>query len=116
MRADGGRFCRQREFPQMALIETALPPEALLGPAAWGALAPSAALTLQTPGCAPLQVPLSRVAGAAAAGAAVRQARALRPLSCFWRRRPRCAAALFSLASPSLAAPAQPSSRAHAPL
>jgi hypothetical protein len=72
VRADGGRFCTQRECPKMALIETALPPEALLGPSAWGQLPPSAALTLQTPGCEPLQVPLAPPA--AAAGAAVKQA------------------------------------------
>lgn len=43
----------------MALVETALPPEALQGNA-WGALSPEAALTLSAPGMQPLQAcPLS---------------------------------------------------------
>ena len=40
---------------RMALVETALPPEALQGDA-WGALSPGAALTLSAPGLQPLQV------------------------------------------------------------
>ncbi|KAK9839441.1 hypothetical protein WJX81_002347 [Elliptochloris bilobata] len=61
VRESDGHFYTQRQLPRMALVETALPPEALLGEG-WGNLGPDAALTLSAHGVEPLQVPLEPAA------------------------------------------------------
>lgn len=58
MVVDGrGRMQTQRVEPKLALVETALPPEAL-DEGNWSPLPPGAALCLTAPGMEPLQVPL----------------------------------------------------------
>ncbi|GAQ87885.1 hypothetical protein KFL_003850060 [Klebsormidium nitens] len=55
---DKGRMLTQRQAPKLALVETALPPEAI-EEGAWKPLPPDAALSLKAPGMGPLQISLA---------------------------------------------------------